>query len=439
MMRKSISFFFLLTMLVSSDVFASGFFTPEVGAKAVGRGGAFIAGADDLTALYLNPGALSRVKGTDFLLQCNWDIMRTWYRREPYKDAVRNRNPIDPIQFLAISSDFRLEDWTFAIGLYGPYGVTQRYPYNGPQRYSVLEANSVQVYYALGIGWHPLRWLRIGLNGMITQFSKEDYYKYSVLGDNNPKYDVTVQFVAESDYLPTWSAGIILEPVSWFQLAFSYIAPSDPLLQGSLTAELPEFYASILGYKIYDDDITVQLNYPEQYKGGARYIFRNIFDIELAFSYIPWSKLKTFPVDLASEELIADFDLPLYWLDSWSIRLGGTARYQDHWEFHLGYFHEDPATPEKTLGPGGVEAKRDAPSIGITMKYFGLDLTFSYAHVFMEDRENANPNKDSELGDGRGKYKGSFDHLAGAININFEKVYYTFKGRGPKKKEKKEK
>lgn len=434
MIRRAVFLLFFLILFTSSEIFASGFFTPEVGAKAVGRGGAFVASTDDLSALYLNPGALSRVKGTNFLIQCNWDIMRTWYRRESYQPAVRNRNPLDTIPYLALSSDFRLEDWTFAFGVYGPYGVTQRYPYNGPQRYSVLEANSVQLFFAAGIGWHPLRWLRIGLNIMATQFSKEDYYGYSVLGDHNPKYDVTVRFVAESDYMPTWAAGIILEPVPWFELGFSYIAPSDPLLQGTLSAELPEFYALILGYDVYEDDITVQINYPEMYRGGVRYIFKDIFDIELAFSFIPWSKLKTFPVDLTSEELIADFDLPLYWEDSWSVRLGGTARYEDHWEFHLGYFHEDPATPEKTLGPGGIEAKRDAPSIGITMKYFGFDITFAYAHVFMEDRENANPNKDSELGDGRGQYKGSFDHLVGAMNINFEKVYYTFKGRGPKKK-----
>lgn len=424
----------LIVLILCSFAYGSGFFTPEVGAKGIARGGAFIAGCDDLSALYLNPGALSRVKGTNLLLQVNYDIMHTYYRREPYLDAVWNRNPLDVIPYFAVSSDFRLEDWTFGFGLFGPYGVTQRYRYNGPQRYTVLETNSVQIYYALSVGWHPIKWARVGANIMMTQFSKEDYYGFSVLKDRNAEYDVTAQFLAESDFVPTWSAGVILEPVPWFNLGFSYIARSAPVLKGSLTAEMPDFYAALLGYDTYVDKISVFLDYPDQFKGGIRWIYRDIFDIEAAFSYIPWSSVDKFPVDLEKEILIEDFDLILLWEDSWSYRLGGTWRINDHWQLHGGYFYEEPATPIETAGPGGMEAERNAFSGGLTLSYFGIDLTLGYAHVFMDDREIPAPDEPGTLDDGRGKHKASFDHLAGAVNMNFEKLYYTFKGRGPKPK-----
>ena len=431
-MNKTIAFIaLLLALMLPSVVFASGFFTPEVGAKSAARGGAFIAACDDLTALYLNPGALSRIKGSNLLLQVNYDVMHTYYRREPYLPAVWNRNPLDVIPFLGVSTDFHLDSWTFAFGLFGPNGVTQRYRYDGPQRYSVLEANSVQIYYALAAGWQPLNWLRVGANFMMTQFSKEDYYGFSVLHDRNAKYDVEAQFLAKSDFMPTWSAGVILEPVSWFNLAFAYIAASEPDLKGALTAEMPPFYADLLGYEIYSDKIEVGIQYPDQYRGGARFIYRDIFDVELAFSFIPWSSLVSFPVDLEKEELIEDFDLELYWRDSWSYRVGSSYRIDDHWQLHAGYYFEEPATPKRTHGPGGVENDRNAFSGGMTLSYLGMDLTFSYAHVFMDDQEIPPPPVEGTLDDGRGKYKGSFDMFLGAINMNFEKMHYAFRGIRP--------
>lgn len=418
-------------LLFSSVCFGSGFFTPEVGTKAIARGGAFIAGCDDLSALYLNPGALSRIKGTNLYLNVNYDIMHTYYRREPYMNAVWNRNPLDVIPFLGVSSDFNLEDWTFAFGLYGPYGVTQRYPYNGPQRYAVLEANSVQIYYALGVGWTPFRWVRIGADLLMTQFSKEDYYGFSILKDRNPKYDIEAAFLAESDFIPSWSAGIILEPVPWVNLAFSYISRSQPILKGTLTATMPDFYSALLGYDVYEDKISVFLDYPDQFRGGIRYIYRDIFDIEAAFSYIPWSSVSKFPVDLEKEELLEDFDLELLWEDSWSYRLGGSYRINDHWQLHAGYFWENPATPDRTLGPGGIEGDRNNFSGGVTLSYFGFDFTVAYAHIFMDDRETDAPDVPGTMDDGHGRFKSSFDYIAGAFNINFEKMYYTFKGYNP--------
>ena len=425
----------ILALLLGSFpgiVFASGFFTPEIGTRSVARGGAFIAACDDLTAVAINPGALSRIKGTNILLQNNHDVMHTWYRREPYLPAVYNRNPTDSIPFLAVSSDFGLDDWTFAFGGYGPFGVTQRYPDTGPQRYSVHEANSVKYNIMLGIGWQPLKWLRLGFQGGITQLSKEDYYGYSFLQDRNPKYDIKARFLAASDYLFEWTGGIILEPAPWIAIAFSY-EPGMPVdLKGTVRAEMPEFYAALLGFDIYEDPIVVGIYWPPHYRGGVRWLYRDIVDFEVAFSFIPWSMLSEFPVDLEKETLLPDFDLPLMWQDSWSYRFGSTWFVNDHWRVSAGYYYEEPATPVKTLGPGGVESERNVFSGGVTLSYFGIDLDLAYAHVFMNDTINDIPNTDSALDDGRGRYKGNYDHFVGGINFNIEKMHYTMKRRKQK-------
>ena len=45
----------------SSNAQASGYYTSDVGVRSFSRGGAYVAGCDDLLALWYNPAALTRM------------------------------------------------------------------------------------------------------------------------------------------------------------------------------------------------------------------------------------------------------------------------------------------------------------------------------------------------------------------------------------------
>ena len=58
----------MLTLLFAtlSTGHASGYFYPDAGVSALGRGGANVAGSNDLSALWYNPAALRRISGNRF-------------------------------------------------------------------------------------------------------------------------------------------------------------------------------------------------------------------------------------------------------------------------------------------------------------------------------------------------------------------------------------
>ena len=60
--------FFLLS---GNGAQASTYYLSDVGIRAMGRGGAFVAGADDISAQWYNPSALTRMHGTHF----QFDVM----------------------------------------------------------------------------------------------------------------------------------------------------------------------------------------------------------------------------------------------------------------------------------------------------------------------------------------------------------------------------
>src|SRR5882724_7772196 len=62
--------FFLAFLSLSAsvnDVFSGGYAIPPQTAKAESMGGAAVAGVDDPSAVYVNPGALTRVDGNQIL------------------------------------------------------------------------------------------------------------------------------------------------------------------------------------------------------------------------------------------------------------------------------------------------------------------------------------------------------------------------------------
>ena len=130
------------TVLFSDVAWAGGVEFPENGPRALGRGGAFVAGVDDASAVYFNPGALSRSDGFNLSLGLNLVDLDMEFERSPFIyqedgreqdrfrreiqfQSVENEGGVFPAPMFFMSHDFGLEDFTFGFGVYGPsaYGT----------------------------------------------------------------------------------------------------------------------------------------------------------------------------------------------------------------------------------------------------------------------------------------------------------------------------
>src|ERR1700754_4350517 len=66
--------------LASSNARAGGLYTSDRGVRPLGRGGAFVAGADDLGAIWYNPAGLADA-GTSLLVDFSWVNFSAEYTR----------------------------------------------------------------------------------------------------------------------------------------------------------------------------------------------------------------------------------------------------------------------------------------------------------------------------------------------------------------------
>src|SRR5687767_13667329 len=154
----------------TSSAEASGYFSGTQGARASGRGGAFAAKADDLSAVALNPAELSHAGGTLIHLGNRFSYNAHSFTRAGTLDwgqldegvpphvefaTVTNQKPwqlLDPL--LGVASSLGLEDWSFALAAYAPAGVgRQEFPVTGGQRYMMVSREALILNYTASGAW----------------------------------------------------------------------------------------------------------------------------------------------------------------------------------------------------------------------------------------------------------------------------------------------
>jgi hypothetical protein len=173
---------------------AGGFEVPDMGGRAIGRGGAYVVGVEDGSAIHYNPGALAKMRGTTVMYHHGLMWQHTQFSRATLDeawgddagtsfDSVRASNNLFPILgSFAVTSDFGLDNWTFAAGVYGPNGVgKQTYPAYGPQSFMLTELDVLLVYYTAGAAW---KWKDVFGVGAVVQYADLMRLNYGVVSDS---------------------------------------------------------------------------------------------------------------------------------------------------------------------------------------------------------------------------------------------------------------
>jgi long-subunit fatty acid transport protein len=346
-----------------------GYFDGVKGAHAAGRGGAFTARADDVSAVELNPAGLTHIGTTIIQVGNRFSYNERTYQRNPTLDwsqagtdettpppyvtfaKVRNKTPVQALDpFIGIASNFGLADWAFAFALFSPAGTAREvYPDDGAQRYMMTRRNAQMIDWNLSAAWkyHEL----FGL-GVTLQSVAVPTLEYGLVIDGTPYphgnpvssgLDIRANvkgsdlftlnailgaWVRPTPNLEIGLSGQVLpsEIQTKSKLAVSFVHPDPTLPNDTVTLKRPSGPA---------DDVTLTLPLPMTARLGARYRYldgdREVFDVELDGVYETWSRVKNFRLD--SNNIAASYrgqnvnigviNIAKDWRDTFGIHLGG--------------------------------------------------------------------------------------------------------------------
>jgi long-chain fatty acid transport protein len=370
---------------------AAGLYFSERGVRPLARGGAFVAGADDLGAIYYNPAGIYDAGG-QFLVDASWLHFTTDYTRKGIVEqsdpntgqvvarwtktypSVEGVTPVLPLPTLAAS--YRVHpDWVVALGLDAPYGAIPSYPdkVNGqpaPQRYGLLTLDgSLLSVVGLWAAWAPSEQWRVGLGfeALIGRFVATTVLS-GCLPDRflcayeQPSWDTLAQVVAGPIIAPSANAGVKWIPDPSWRLGLALQLPYWVRAPGTMNVRLP---ATPVFERASLEGVDARINFetPLGLRAGVEWRPVDELNLELAGSYEAWSMHDTIEVvpdgmalrrvaGLPDPYLLPTVDFPRNFQDTGSVRLGAEYHldlFDYIWEIRGGVSFESSAVPTESL------------------------------------------------------------------------------------------
>jgi long-chain fatty acid transport protein len=347
---------------------AIGVYVPDQDAEATARGDAFIAKADNPSAVFYNPAGLAQLSG--------WNVSGTLYgiqMNSKYR-GMGSANSSDKIYLLP---QFYLgfhptnRPVSFGVGFYTPFGLGGDYG-NNSVLHQVIIKDSLQFTTLSAVTtWEIVPGLSIGA-GPVFNFASLNIEQglAPVNAGDWAKFDGNGNSVGGT-------AGILWR-IKKFSLGAVYRGSSAINYSGSFQVDPGGLPAPAM-----NEPASMKLNVPNQVGFGLGYHVTTNWQIEADALWTQWSSWGSSTLVKPSGNVTTDYS----WSDSWIFSVGTTYVCCPGFKIHAGYGYSQQTVPDSTFTPAIPDSARQVLSLGFT-KDFGRHFagTLAIQQIFGEDR-----------------------------------------------------
>lgn len=410
-MRRPLALVTALALaLTPSAAEAGGFYMTDRGVRPLGRGGAFIAGADDQHAIWYNPAGLMGA-GRGLLLDASLVNFNNAYTREArpaqgmgavgFRTVEGEAAPL-PIPTLVVSHDLGVRNAMFAFGMFAPYAAIASYDRaaDAPQRYSLYSLDgSMLAVTGLWAAWrpHPMVNIGAGVAALVGSFSSQLAFSACpatvTCAPENPDWDSLAQMDVGPIIAPSGSLGVQVTPHRMLSLGLSGQLPLWIDAAAKLSVRLPSasFYE---GARVQGNGADVRFTLAPIVRAGVEVRPIPSLRMELAFVWEGWSmhdRIDMSPRGISLENVrgvgsyqIGAVSIQRGFQDVYSFRLGveNFTRLSRLWEFtaRVGLSYETSATPNAYTSVLTMDAEKWVASIGASVGFgrWRFDAVFAY-------------------------------------------------------------
>jgi len=367
--------------LAVPGAFALGFRNPDQDARATAQGEAFVAQADDASAIYYNPAGLTQLKGTEITS----GGMLT-FRDITFKGDSGTRDHVGSPAFTPhffMATDFGLEKWRFGLGTTIPYGNSMDWG-SGP--FSTLVRKSSMAVYniAPSVAYKFNEHLSLGVDLNVYHGTTELQFDFSPMLQGSRS-----KFEGDGDALGA-TVGLMWKINDQHTIGVVYRSPFTIDFHGQAKNKDASIYTTSAG-------ASAKINFPQQVAAG--YAFRPIkrWKLEADVEWTNWETLNT--VRLRSDDPIVTGDprttIAFNWLDSFFYEFGTQYDINKNWAARAGYIYSENSVPTSTFSPNLPDANRHVFSVGfgydskekaILFSKLGLSVDLVYQYALSENR-----------------------------------------------------
>jgi len=329
-----------------SPMHAAGLRLPGQDAAAIARGNAFVATADNPSAVYYNPAGITQTVGQSLQVGSLFNLGTEADYTSP--DGTRYHNDEEllavPTLYYAITPSEQLP-LSLGLGIYKPFGFSVQWPQDVPFRSEALEGRMDYFTFNPVVAWKVLPTLSLAV-GPTFNYSQLKI-KQGILGVPAAGYEVEFK---GHNWGYGFNAGVLWQPLPQWSFGASYRSSSAIDYDGNAEARpappLPSLGAT-----------SARINFPQTFTAGVSYRPCDQWNIEVDVDWADWASVDRLVIQAIQTR-------PLGWEGSFTYSIGVTRSLGRGYFVSAGYSFSEAATPDSLFTPLVVDTDLHTGSLG---------------------------------------------------------------------------
>ncbi|EEF59467.1 OmpP1/FadL family transporter [Pedosphaera parvula] len=346
-------------------VFGLGIRIPDQDAFASSRGNAFVATADNPSAIYYNPAGISQLE--DQNVRAGFYGI---YLKDKYSGPTGSFDTKDKFQAVPqiyYSAHLKDTPLTLGLGVYSPYGLGLEWPDNTSFR--TLATRGDLTYFSINpvLSWKVCDSFSIAAGPTINYGNVDLRRGFLPFPGNEFRF-------RGDDVTPGFTAGAMWKPIEELSFGASYRSQTTMGFHGtSSTAGGEPFVPS------FTQPAGAEFKFPQNVVVGLSYRPTPDWNLEFDADWTDWNRLQT--VNL-QQQFSGTLPLVFNWASSWFYEFGATRYFGEGWRVSGGYIFSENSVPTATFSPAIPDSDRHVFSIGVGKTYskFSWDASYQFAY-----------------------------------------------------------
>jgi long-chain fatty acid transport protein len=333
------------------SVHALGLRVPNQDPEAIGRANAFVATADNPSAIYYNPAGIAQLPGQNLQISSLAYLNVYAKYKSPAGSTIENDHEFLPVPAVHCTYTPDESDFSFGLGVYAPFGLSMKWPESASFRTSGIEGCLDYITINPVIAWKIHETLSIAAGPAFNISNIE--LRRGLIPDGSYGYTDSFKFDGD-DAAWGFTLGLLWQPSEQWSVGASYRSAVKMSYDGTGNVQpsppLAGAFPSNAG-----------MDYPQIIMAGVSYRPTTNWNVEIDADWTDWNTFNDVTVAGAGT-------LPFHWRSSWMIGIGATRQLKNGWHVSAGYFFSQNTTPDLYYNPVVADTDLHVGTVGFGRK-----------------------------------------------------------------------
>jgi long-chain fatty acid transport protein len=371
-MKQTTRYLVLLTLAVLCPLgaHALGYRFPNQDPEAIARGNAFVATADNPSAIYYNPAGITQLEGQNVRAVAYFASPGYEYE-SPSGASASASSDIQVVPGFFYTFSEKELPLSFGLGVYAPYGLSLDWGQNTPFR-TVAEKGQLR-YISINpvVAWQVLPHLSLAAGPTFNYSDAKFQRGIGFMPVDEFKLD-------GSGWGYGFNAGALWEPHKMWAVGLNYRSTTTVDYSGS---------TELLPYLPVTLPSSASIKFPQYIVGGVSFRPTDKWNFEVDVDWTDWEQANNIPISAAT---MPEQVWPLNYRSSFMYEFGVTRQLSKGYFVSMGYIYSENSSPDQTFNPIIPDTDLHLGSVGFGHKGRNWDWAAAYHFGYNSGREVKN-------------------------------------------------